>query len=69
VALLATEALSFYDCHALQAYALQRFFDVVQFERFDYGFDLFHVGAPNSARFKYGSLGRLALTRKVGTQR
>jgi hypothetical protein len=42
MALLATEALGFHDGHALQADFLERFFHVIQFERLDDGFYLFH---------------------------
>ncbi len=42
VAFLAAEALDFGDGQALHAHAGQRFFDFLEFEGFDDGFDFFH---------------------------
>jgi hypothetical protein len=42
MALLATEALGLDDCHALQADFLQGFLHVIELERLDDGFNLFH---------------------------
>src|SRR5208282_2964804 len=46
VPLLAAKTFDFHDGHTEDADAVEGFLNVVQFERFDDGFDFFHVSSP-----------------------